>query len=343
MVNQLPRRGFQPRQWWILLLLLLASIHCGRSIFFDNTSFVDLTKYENGTAAMPFQGRVAMMPVLRWAHSNAALQKMTESSLERHGEAHLLTEPASPEKTVSEIVGVVSLILLMGFSAWYGNLRIPEFWWLPAALTLVQFYVTYAARYEQDLWYPYDLPHFLLFTLACFAILERRWLILLVLFCLDAPMRETAVYLIPCVLVSGFETRRWRPVVLVSAAMAVVWAAIRVMIRRRFLHNPSDTSIHYHQAYHALVGPQHWPQVASAFGFLALPLWLGRKLLPRNQYLLLMAALPCVAFSGLFGIWYETRMWDEWVGVAALLLAVEAAALWGRSGAEVPAVVVEQL
>jgi hypothetical protein len=69
--------------------------------------------------------------------------------------------------------------------------------------------------------------------------------------------------------------------------------------------------------------PLHWPQLATAFGFLALPLYFGRRYMWRRQRYLLLGAVPCLLVTLAFGIWLETRIWDEWIVPAAVILAAE--------------------
>lgn len=309
------------------MLLLLASVHCGRSIFFVNTSWVDLQQYENGTAPMPFQGRVAMMPLLHSVHSSHFLTRLAATTEDTHGTSHVVIERATAEKVTCEIVGVLSIVLLVAACAAYGRKHMPEFWWLPPVIVLALLYSTYAARYEQAVWYPYDLPHFLVFTLAAFAILEGRWALAVVFFCLDVPIRETSIYLLPCLLTGALEPRNRKRVVIASSVALLFWVVIRALITHHFAHNANGVHLSYGEAVQSIVRPKHWAQVASAFGFFAVPLWLGRKLLPRNQFLFLLGALPCVLVSAVFGIWYETRVFGEWLGVEAVLLATEAVAL----------------
>ena len=68
--------------------------------------------------------------------------------------------------------------------------------WLPAVIFLAILYASYAARYEEAYWYPYDLPHMLIFGAACLCFLEGPLWMFFPLFVLDLPMRETSVFLI---------------------------------------------------------------------------------------------------------------------------------------------------
>ena len=108
------------RDWWILLILLFATVHCAQSIFYDNWSFLDLEKYANGQEKMPFQGRVAMMPLLRWAHTSPALTRYAKAIEEQPGDRQLIVESYTPEKLVSFWAAIASLLALVAMCSWYG-------------------------------------------------------------------------------------------------------------------------------------------------------------------------------------------------------------------------------
>ena len=181
------------------------------------------------------------------------------------------------------------------------------------------FYVTYAARADQAVWYPYDLPHAALFTAGCLAILEGYWAVIIAVFLIDTPLRETSIYLVPCLLLIGRVQRRFREAIVISLGLALVWLVIRILITRHFQHNPTDLQLHYYHDSQALRWPRHWPQLTTIFGFLGLPLLVKRDLLTASHRALLLAALPCILVSAYFGIWYETRVWLEWNGIIACL------------------------
>ncbi len=311
----------------ISLLLFLASIHCARSIFFDNASYLNLQQYEQGTERMPFQARFGMMPVLRWAHTSWFSHILPDYTNEHNG---VIVEPRSPERTVSELVGLFCMLGMVGALSVWGRRYLTAAWWLPGSLCLAMLYANYAARYEQGVWYPYDLPHFLLFGLAFLALIERKWALLLLYFIADCCMRETAVFLLPCVLALLLTRERRRPVLLTALTMFVAWAAIHIAATYAFRHNPSVTGIRYRQDYHTILNPLHWPQVASVGGFLLIPLFMSRRALPRPEQYILLAILPGIFITALFGIWIESRIWAEWCMPLAILWTQVAANTWLR-------------
>jgi hypothetical protein len=65
-------------QWRLIaFLLLLATIQCVRADFLKNETFIDWHAYSEGTVALPYQGKVPIMPILRWAgHSVDGIASM---------------------------------------------------------------------------------------------------------------------------------------------------------------------------------------------------------------------------------------------------------------------------
>ncbi len=315
------------RNWWVVLLLALASYHCAQSIFYDNVSYIDLLAYENGAGEMPFQGRVSMMPILRLAHGNALMRRLGDDLAYKEGNpVPVLLEPFSPEKVASFAVGVVCIFWMVWLTSRFGWRRFQDqaqaLWWLPPALFLAVLYVSYAARADTNLWYPYDLPHAALFTAALLALLSESWVPLTLTFVIDCTTRETAVYLLPCILAVGYSRGKLRSYTALAGGLFTFWLAVYLLIAHTFRANPTDVGLHYHQDFRALREPKHLPQLASVVGYLWLPILVWRRLLRRSEQALLLGALAGIAVSAVFGIWYETRVWSEWNAIAACFAAV---------------------
>jgi hypothetical protein len=324
MSSHLPTLGKWQR-WIVYLLLLLAAVHCTLSIFCINYSYLNLTAYAAGSEQMPYQGRVAMAWVLRLAEHSpaiAAAAHTLDSNLRSHHKNSTLVG-LTPEKLVCMVVGLASMGMIVCAALWYGQLRLAKVWWLPATLTLAMFYVTYAARYETTLWYPYDLPHYAVFGMATLAILEGAWWPVLLLFAIDTPIRETAIYLAPVSFAVAWARGEKKQGAMLVGAMFALWVPFRLYVNHVFAHNGSETGVHYHRLRDSLMNPMHWPQSATAFAFLLLPLWWGRNRLSRVQRSFLFGALVCILATLGFAVWSETRVFDEWILALAALAASE--------------------
>lgn len=325
---------FHARQWIICLLLALATVQCVRSVFFVNVSLLDLRQYINGAERTPFQSRVAMIPLLRWAGTNRPIQRVAgflEHSLEKVPQLKPPPERVSPEKLACILAGMVAMLAATAFLIAYGRRHFGRLWWMPATLMLVILFATYGARYETPFWYPYDLPHFALFGMAAVLLLRGRWALAFCVFLLDLPMRETSIYLVPVLLALGWHRGRLRQALGWAAAMAVLWLPWYLYVWHRFAHNPTDTGVHGTSMFRSLANPLHWPQVACAFGYLVVPFVFGWRDLAADRKWFVYGALPCLFVTGLYGIWYETRIWDEWMIPAAVIFSEQAIVMLRRA------------
>ncbi len=312
------------RNWVIALLLGLATVHCVQSIFVVNVSYIDIQAYDNGTEKMPFQGRIAMMPVGRWAGSSHAMQRASAwMKIRIFQDRQVIAEPYTPEKVAFLGVALCAMLLTTGFLARIGWRILPQTWWLPPAFFLYMLYTTYAARSDAEFWYPYDLPHFALFGVAAVCIFRGLWPAAFCLFLVDLPMRETSIYLVALILAMGYARRQWKAIPW-SAVMLVLWVIVHTSISHRFAGNPSDTRFHWDNWYIALHNPYKWAQFASPFGFLLLPFCWGWKYLTREERFFVYGAIPGLAVTAAFGVPIETRIYGEWLAPMAVLLSLQA-------------------
>ena len=117
----------------IRLLLLLAAVQCGRACFVANVSYLDLERYAAGLERLPYQDRVAMMPVLRWGERNARLRQAaaainrSEQATPQHASS---PEVMGPEKLASVLVGCLSVVVMTFAATGYTQRRFPAMWWL---------------------------------------------------------------------------------------------------------------------------------------------------------------------------------------------------------------------
>ena len=159
---------------------------------------------------------------------------------------------------------------------------------------------TYVVRYEQRYTYPYDFLSMLFFNLGLLAILARRGWLLLILLAVAVPNRETAIFLVPIWFWQEWRERRHVSAVaysVVGVAIAIAW----LIAIKRILHTPNiPYEFPFYKNLNALMGPMHWPQLMSVFGFLALPMWLLRDRSPT-------------ASCGLFGCRWCRLCWRGWL------------------------------
>ena len=323
------RTRFRRRDWLIVFLLALATVQCVRADFFVNDTFLDWRQYALGTAPLPYQGRAALMPLLRWAGDSAAMQRIAARYASTVRVGTILYEPVTVEKFVSLLVGLLSLAVMMLTAFWWSRRRGLQPWWLANVLLLAIMTVTTTMRATTNYWYAYDLPHAALFGVGAMLALEGFWPAMLVCFALDVPLRETSLYLIVMLAPVFYAQRResasrWLKTGALVVGMGLYWAAVRFAITRRFAANENQTYPRMSQNLHEILFPHHWPQLFSAGGFLVLFIWLERRRLPLTERVLLYGCAACVPITLWFGVWTETRVWMEWTLPLAALGAVEA-------------------
>jgi hypothetical protein len=308
----------------ICVLLVLGGTHCTLSIFYDNESWLDLARYAAGTERNPYQERIAMIPLLRLAEHSSKVRRLAQWLDQRNRRLRFYV-PVTPEEIACVVCGLFSVWGMLLVCSVYGEKHIPQFWWLPAMIGLTILYVAYASRYEHALWFPYDLPHMLLFGTACFLLLEDRPWLAMLFFVLDASVRETSIFFIVLIFcLSGKRTLR--QLAGMAGVCLLIWGSIRIIAIHKFGHNPTEAGSHLLRNIRTLASPADWPAVASAIGFLLIPVWMGRRYLNETARRFLWLSLPCLAVTTYFGLLIETRIFTEWTIPFALLAATEAIA-----------------
>ncbi len=296
-----------------IFLLLCASAHCVLSIFFVNVSYLKLSDYADGIAPLPFQRRLLMIPFVRWAQSSPLLMR----AVARYTRFLVQYEPLTPAKLGCMILGILAVIALGLLSLRYARMLGLRYDWLLWALLLVILYSSYGARFEQVVWYPYDLPHFALFGAATLCLLADEPWLFLAFMAGDVFARETSIYLLAVALITRFNNTRWR---VASLLGAFLWGFSRLLARHLY---PNNLTMLNGIPWYRMAAPWHWPQLFSIVGFLWIPVILGRRYITSQQRLTLFAASGCMLVTFFFATWNETRVWLEWSTLFAALAAVE--------------------
>lgn len=355
------RRRNDSIDWLIAFLLLLATIQTARADFFVNDTFLDWHQYALGRAPLPYQGRAALVPILRWAANNQIFRRVTARYAITVQVGTLYYEPVTPEKFMSLLLGLVSLGFMMLVAFWWARRRRVSPWWLSNVLVLLIVGVTVALRSTTNYWYAYDLPHAALFGAATVFALENCWVAAICCFASDVPLRETSLFLVEIcgslflaqsvermdrrVRLQGVESGRpdhpcsgfnlfnrvslmsYRGAIVGAAGlvlgMSLFWAIVRNLIRLAYKNNVNQTYPRLSQNIHELLYPHHWPQLLSAGGYLPLLVWIYRRDLSREERILLYGCAVCIPITLWFGVWTETRVWLEWTLPLAALATSE--------------------
>lgn len=295
-------------------LLVLATTHCVLSIFYTNYSFINVAAYANGQERMPFQGRFLMALVLRATQHSHLLLKLVPRFTQ-----HVPTfETFTVYKLTSLIAALISAIGLGAALAVASRRLGLRHWWLAWSLLVVILYASYAARYEQPLWYPYDIPHLAIFGLATIFLFVDAPVAFLGAIMLDSLVRETAVFAIVLAFAMRWSQRTWKTVLVIAT---IGWAAVMAATRYVYRDNGYVGMPRLEQFRYLL--PWHWPQLLSVVAFLPIPVLLARRYLPAIHRRGLYAACLMILATYYFANWVETRAWIEWSTAFAIWAALE--------------------
>jgi hypothetical protein len=307
-------------------LLLCATVHCVLSIFFVNLSYLKLSDYAAGISALPFQRRLLMIPYVRWAQSSHLMQ----AAARRFAKNLNQNEPMTAAKFACMALGIVLLCGLGLFTLRASAKLGLRHRWLLWAMLLVVLYASYAARFEQALWYPYDVPHLVLFGAATLFLLNDEPLPFAAIMAVDVFLRETSVFLIGIAFLVHFRSTRWRVTAVLTAAL---WGVSRLLGQHLYPANPFEPNA---VPWYRMAAPWHWPQLLSIAGFLWIPVLLGRHYLSPRQRLTLYGATAAMLLTFFFATWNETRAWAEWSVLFAALAALELEAGFAVPGQSAP-------
>ncbi|HEY2035751.1 MAG TPA: hypothetical protein VGG96_01970 [Steroidobacteraceae bacterium] len=318
-------RELQPRPRLLLpafvyLSYLFATFQFLRAYFFLVTPDLNAAKYEAGTEKLPFQARMLLSVVMRHATQSPLLTRMA---------AHVRGTLHAPDVLALAIIDCFALLLMaVVVRAFYCHLspagRLP---WMPYCLLLWMLSATYIVRFQEDIYFPYDLLAASLFTLCIYLSYRRLYLPLLPVFCLACFNRETILMIVPLLLINGLVRPRpvrgrWKELA-AATFMFAFWIAAQHYVHHRYAHNPSDLRIRIDSNLQFLARPQIWSQIASGGGFL-LPLpFLCWRFLPEPRLRAYALLIPAwVAIMCLVGLLPESRIFGELLGLLAVLCTV---------------------
>jgi hypothetical protein len=193
-------------------------------------------------------------------------------------------------------------------------------------------YFTYVMNFGPHFLLPYDLPSLFFFCAGFYLLLMRRPLVLIPLVAIATLNRETAIFLVVFYLLLEWPQRgdaRRRGVVLAyTGAMLVAWLAARLLVLHLYGHNPVSAAsrvadVKLWQNLGFLVKPQHWPALASIFGF-TWPLVIAwrRDIEPRSLERGLIAVAMWLLLMMAVGVLIEIRIFGELISYMSLAMGV---------------------
>jgi len=298
----------------------LATLQFLRSYFIIDSPYLNALKYELGSERMPFQARILMSVLMRHAESSSI---MTQIAGKMRGPLR------SPDTFCVFLVGLVSLaVIAFVVRAFYRSASVSgQLAWLPYPLVLAMMAETYIVRFQEAIYFPYDLLAACLFTLCVYLCYTRRYLLLLPVFILGCFARETIILVVPLVLLNidslPNSLRDSRKELVTAAGLAVIWLTVFVSLNHLYAHNESESFLRIHANLSLLRNPLQWSQVASGCGFLMLvPLLFWRAMPDRRlrMYSLLIPVWIVIIFF--VGMLAESRVFGELIGFIAVYCTI---------------------
>lgn len=119
------------------------------------------------------------------------------------------------------------------------------------------------------IYYPYDIPSVLFFTLGLILLYKKNYLMYYPVFIIATFNRETTIFLTLIYLVTAFEKNKITPVLLHCLAQAVIWASVKMYLASFYADNPGPGYfVNFMYVNLAMfVNPVNVVRIASSFGF----------------------------------------------------------------------------
>ena len=347
-----------PRRLLIALLNLAASIHIAWFYVAYVPSGLNLLLYEQGRERTPFQPRILMMPLLRWAHGCTWLDRLADT---------LTAMPAwfptgvRPEGIVQAAVALASIVVTGLAARRLYHAASPTGMLTPFVypLTLVMVTATFCLNTMHRLRFVFDLPAMAFFAAGLSLIFfNRSRFLFAALFVVATVNRETTLFLLLFYLLKRWSDTRAHPpatrlawkhlfdlrTTILLSSLGIFWITWHVSIDRRFAGNASAAGPRFWLNIGTLLWPTSWVQILCVFAFFAPLCIAGRNLIHDRTIHTWFYALPLWALFMLrFGILIEIRIFGELIpffAVAAALITeqhlLQRIAAAGSSAAAAP-------
>jgi len=339
---------------FLYLLMTVQFIGC---YLFLVHPYIDFFRFAHGYERLPFQTRLLLAPLFRWALESPFMLRHASSW---SADNYFFPRGIGPGG-VLELYLDLPCVLIAGWATlriYQAASRRQLLGWLVYPFFLVLCTVTYILHAVQNFRFVYDLPSLMFFALGLYLIYFRKSTLLLValfavatwnrettlllvpFFLLSAcvrapsatapPLRSDALSLVPSPLPSRFQWRRaLEPSVAIPAAlMLAYWTAWHFFVFHLFRSNVSEYYPRLSWNWTYLSHLRYYPQLLSAFGYLLPFLILFRRKIPDPQLRIWIWAIPVwYALMTIWGLLVETRIFGEllpFITCAAILIAEEA-------------------
>lgn len=177
------------------------------------------------------------------------------------------------------------------------------------------------------IYYPFDIPSVLFFTLGLSLLYKKNWYLYYPVFIIATFNRETTVFLTLIYLVTAFEKNKIAPVLLHCTAQAVIWLSVKMWLAFLYGNNPGPGYFvnFFYVNLAVAANPVNIARIASSFGFVWVAVVFYFKLI-TDEFVKRSLAVVVPFFMGMFiaGNITELRIYGEMLPVvlsAFLLIA----------------------
>jgi hypothetical protein len=304
----------------LLALCVLAATQFVGAYLFLEFPYVDVHRFEYGYERLPFQTRLLVAPLYRWADSNSVLVAFA-GRLSRN---HYFFPFGIGAAEVVEFFLDIACVLFAGWVATRiyraaSRRRLLQPLVFPLFLGLC--ILTYVLHTVQNFRYVYDMPT-LAFAGAGFYLIYFRKPVLwfVALFAVATLNRETTLLLLPFYALSQASVSgrlRWRALVAPSTLavvlpLALYWLAWHDLVFSLFAGNASEYYARVPYNLHFFTHLRYYPQLFSCLGFLTPFLYAGRRLVGDPQLRALLWGIPIwYGFMMVYAVILETRVFGE--------------------------------
>lgn len=203
---------------------------------------------------------------------------------------------------------------------------------LPSLFSLVLFvilpyqYIFYSWSLSA-IYYPYDIPSVLFFTLGLILLYKKNHLIYYPVFIIATFNRETTIFLTLIYLFTAFEKNKIAPVLSHCIAQAVIWASIKMCLAALYADNPGPGYFvnFFYVNLSLTANPVNVMRIASSCGFVWVAVVFCSKLI-TDEFVKRSLLVIFPFFMGMFivGNIIELRIYGEMIPVilSAFLLIV---------------------
>lgn len=241
-----------------------------------------LSSLLSGSAARPFQYRALVPWIVKWIST----ANLPVPPIHLPPQLWITTSLPIDRARSFVLIEMLSLFSLAVAFRYYVSLFFKNHT-LSSLLSFSLFLVlpfNYLLPRTPSVWYPYDFPAILFFTLGLIALYKENWPMYYAVFVIGALNRETICFLTFIFLFSSIGKRNHISVMLHCVAQFALWGMIKYLLYQLYTNNPGPeffetklmTNIDF------LITPKRYPLLLANMGFILIPVLFYHRLVEEE-------------------------------------------------------------